>query len=181
MRYRNIVISGEIGSGSTTLAKNLARELGFEYVSVGEIFRKIVKENNLPLITTLPPDWDFRTEKQLKERLEKEVGLVVEGHYQGWNTRNIPNTLRILVKCDPKIASRRVDKRTEDITETAEEIEKRKLKHQKVFRERYGNDDFLSPKFYHLVIDTTDKTIEQTLSEALSKFRQGSIRQDIDN
>lgn len=172
MKYTNITVSGQIGSGSTTLAKGLAQSLGFEYVSVGEIFRKLVAAKNLPLITSLPASWDYQMEKQLKKRLQNEEGLVIEGHYQGWNAKDLINTFRILVKCDPKVSAERVKQRTGNLPETPNEIAVRKQKHQQIFKERYGNDDFLNPKYYHLVIDTTYKSIKETLDLAISKFQE---------
>lgn len=172
MKYRNIVVSGDIGTGSTTLAKALAKELGFEYVSVGELFRKLVKENNLPLVTEVSADWDYQMEKELKERLQREEGLVVEGHYQGWNARDIRDCLKILLKCSNEVALNRAQGRSSSHSETSEQIEERKEKHRQVFRKRYGNDDFSNEKFFDLVIDNTNRSVEDTVKEAIWVFNQ---------
>lgn len=168
--FKNIVVSGDIGSGSTTLARELAKKLGFEFVGVGELFRKVVLEKNLSLVTELPPDWDYQMENELKERLKKEEGLVVEGHYQGWNSKNLAGVFRILVKCDPNVAHHRVVNRSYTHDETIGEVEKRRQKHRDVFKKRYGNDDYLDEKFFHLVIDTTSKPIEKCVKESLNAF-----------
>ena len=33
MKYRNIVVAGDVGTGTTTLAKSLADKLNFKYIS----------------------------------------------------------------------------------------------------------------------------------------------------
>ena len=45
-----IAISGPAGSGKTTYAKRLAKELGLRYVSAGRLFRKMAKERDLSLV-----------------------------------------------------------------------------------------------------------------------------------
>ena len=39
-----ISITGDLGSGKSTVAKQLAKDLGFDYISTGTIFREIAKE-----------------------------------------------------------------------------------------------------------------------------------------
>lgn len=41
MKYRSIAIDGPCGAGKSTLAKRLARELGFLYVDTGAIYRTV--------------------------------------------------------------------------------------------------------------------------------------------
>ena len=42
-----ITISGAPGTGTTTLARSLAAELGIRWVNSGELFRKIASEKNV--------------------------------------------------------------------------------------------------------------------------------------
>ena len=49
MKYKNIVICGDVGTGTTTLAKGLAEKLGWKYLSAGDFFRDYHKKHNIPL------------------------------------------------------------------------------------------------------------------------------------
>ena len=41
MKYRSIAVDGPAGAGKSTLAKALARALGFLYVDTGAIYRTV--------------------------------------------------------------------------------------------------------------------------------------------
>ena len=49
---RNITISGRIGSGATTLAVKLSKELGWEMLEGGQIMRRINKEVGADVVET---------------------------------------------------------------------------------------------------------------------------------
>ncbi|MCH7530079.1 AAA family ATPase, partial [Patescibacteria group bacterium] len=48
-RYRNIIVCGDVGTGTTTLSKELAKKLGWRHISAGNFFRKYFKKHNIPL------------------------------------------------------------------------------------------------------------------------------------
>lgn len=45
-----ISITGDLGSGKSTVAKQLSKDLGFDYVSTGTIFREIAKEYGIDVL-----------------------------------------------------------------------------------------------------------------------------------
>lgn len=45
-----ISITGDLGSGKSTVAKQLAKDLGFDYISTGTIFREIAKEYGIDVL-----------------------------------------------------------------------------------------------------------------------------------
>ena len=45
-----VTVSGPAGSGKTTFAEALAAELGYEYVSGGDIFRSLADERGVSLV-----------------------------------------------------------------------------------------------------------------------------------
>ena len=47
--FNNIVVSGEIGSGTSTLAQKLAGKLDWKFLSVGSLFRQYHLEQGIPL------------------------------------------------------------------------------------------------------------------------------------
>jgi len=169
MKYRNIVISGDVGTGTTTLGKNLAEKLGWQFLSAGEFFRNYAKEHNIPLWNkaAIPDDFEREVDTNLTQKLKNDKNFVVEGHYAAWFARDLPDVLRILLTCDREVANLRMLKREHTHVESVEEIEKRREGLFAKFKKLYSQENYEDPKLYNLVLDTTNSTIEETLQEAL--------------
>lgn len=174
MKLKNIVISGEIGTGTSTLAKGLTDKLGWEMISIGDFFRQYVKDHNIPLWDKLkvPEEWDYKMDSAFHKKLETEEHLVVDGHYQGYLSRDLDTVYRILLICDPQIAQKRILKRSHTHEETPETISKRRQGLRDSFKSLYGDADYFDPKLFHLVLDTGVIGQEETLEKAYSNFIQ---------
>ncbi|MCG3260126.1 MAG: AAA family ATPase, partial [Candidatus Heimdallarchaeota archaeon] len=61
-----IAVSGPHGSGKSTAARKVAESLGYEYVSAGELFRDMAKEENMSLE-------EFSKHAELKEEIDKYI------------------------------------------------------------------------------------------------------------
>lgn len=172
MLFKNIVISGEIGTGTSTLAKSLAEKLGWKMISFGDFFRQYVKEQNIPLWDKLkvPQEWEYKTDTEFHKKLETEENLVVDGHYQGFLSKDLDYVYRILLFCDPQIAQERILKRSHTHAETPETILKRRQGLRDSFKKLYGDADYFDPKLFHLVIDTGINDTEETLAKAFANF-----------
>ena len=175
MSFRSIAISGQIAAGSTTTARALAEKLNLEYHSAGDFFRKYFLEHNIPLYAKdqIPDEIDQKVDKQLTE-LAQKGGVVIEADYIGYFTRNIPHVLRVLLACDENERVRRAVSRVHTHKETAEEIKKRQEEIIKKFHKIYSKEDFLNPKFFDLVIDTTNTPPEEVVTNISNKFREKS-------
>jgi cytidylate kinase len=174
--YRNIVVCGDVGTGTTTLAKGLAKKLGWEYLSAGDIFRKYHKEHGIPLWdkASIPDELDKKVDTGFFEKMKKESGLVVDGHYAGWFAKDLKSVFRILLTCDKKVADDRIISRQATHQETPEQIEERRKQLRDKFKKLYSSEDYEDPEFFNLIIDTTNTSIEDTLSIAFQKFSQDS-------
>src|SRR5258708_9777383 len=144
MKLKNIVISGEIGTGTSTLATGLAEKLQWKMISFGDYFRAYVKENNIPLWNKLevPAQWEYKMDSEFHQKLESEEHLVVDGHYQGYLSRDLDTVYRILLICDPQIARMRILKRSHTHKETSETILKRRQGLRDSFKKLYGDTDY---------------------------------------
>ena len=171
--FRNIVIAGDVGVGSSTLGQNLAKKLGWEYRSAGDFFRAYAKENNLPLWdkASIPDEVDKRIDNELIDKIKNGKGYVFDTHYGGWFARNLPDVFKILLTCDRDVATQRILERKHTHDETPEEIEKRREGLYAKFKKLYSDDNYEGPKYFNLVIDTTNSTPEETLQTALKSFR----------
>ncbi len=169
---RNIVISGDIGTGTSTLAKNLADKLGWTVLSFGDYFRQYVKDQNIPLWDKMkvPPQWEHQMDQAFHQKLEKEEKLVVDGHYQGYFSRDLADVYRILLVCDDHLTEERILNRQHTHEETPETISKRRQGLKDSFKKIYEDADYFDPKLFHLIIDTRVNNEEETLQKAYSSF-----------
>lgn len=172
MKYRNIVIAGDVGTGATTLATALAEKLGWKFISTGEFFRSYALENDLKLWDkeSVPDEVDRRVDQKFLELMRSESGYIFDTHYGAYFTRDMPDIFKILLTCDRSIATQRMLSRESSHHETAEEIEKRRAGLYAKFRKLYGKDNYEDPKFFNLVIDTSTISPEKTLETALGKI-----------
>jgi len=186
-KIRNITISGRIASGSTTLAKGLANELGWKHIEGGDVFWEQVR-SRLHLDskdTNLRPDkedQDFDT--QLKKILADDKNLILETKLAAFNAQGIPGVFKILVVCEDEGQDKtdiRIDRllNREDITveEAKEEVVERENNDLDKWRNLYANGDpnwhYWDPKYYDLVVNTFSHNAEESLKfvlEALGRL-----------
>ena len=174
--FNNIVVSGEIGSGTTTLAQRLARKLGWKFLSVGSLFRQYHLDQGIPLWNKLavPLEFERKTDKTILEKLKKEKNLVVEGHYQGYLARDLVNVYKILLICDQKISLQRVLKRDHTHKETENEVQERSIQIELQFKKLYGGGDFRNKKLFNLIINTSEKNVQETVEIAFKAFLEAN-------
>ena len=173
IRFRNIVICGDVGTGTTTLAKGLAEKLGWKYLSAGDFFRQYQQEHDIPLWdkAAIPDDVEKKMDYEILGKMKNEKGYVFDSHYAGWFGRDLPDLFRVLLTCDKKTATQRIIDREGSERETPEEIEERRRQLRAKFKKLYSSDNYEDPKYFHLVIDTTSTDTNQTLAAAFSKLQ----------
>ncbi len=171
--YTSIVISGPIASGTSTTAKALSEKLNLDFVSAGDFFRKYALENNIPLYDKekIPDDLDQKIDGELTTRAQLG-GVVIDSHYIGYFTRQMPQVLKVLLTCDYKTRIKRALARVHTHIETEEDIKKREEGLDKKFRKLYAQENYIDPKFFDLVIDTTNTPTEKVVEEILSEFEK---------
>ncbi len=176
--YKNIVVSGDVGTGTSTLAQGLAKKLGWKYLTVGDIFRDYHKKHKIPLWNklALPDKLDKSVDRDFFEKMKKNKHIVFDGHYLGWFSKKLTYVYKILLVSDKKVATQRILEREHTHKEKAKEIEERRRQLRKKFRKLYSNDNYEDPKIFHLVIDTTNLSIEQTIQKALKAHRSVNQR-----
>lgn len=172
MKYRNIVISGDIGTGTTTLGESLTKKLGWKLLSFGDFFRSFVKENNIPLWDKLkvPPVWEYKMDGDFHQKMASGDKTIFDGHYQGYLSRDLADVYRILLVCDPQIAQERILKRNHTHVETVDTIAKRRQGLRDSFVKLYGKANYSDPKLFDLVIDTGKNNVDETAEIAYSEF-----------
>ncbi len=173
-----ITISGDLGSGKTTVAKLLAERLGYKYLSTGAIQRQIAGELGL---TTL--DLNLLSERQT------EIDDRIDGHTQrigqtdddyvidsrlAWHF--IPDSLKVFITVDEVIAAQRISgdasrESSEELVEPEAMVEKiraRRASEKRRFLDKYGID-YRDLNNFDLVIDSSNASVEEVAAIVLHR------------
>lgn len=130
-------------------------------------------EHKIPLYAKeqIPDDVERTIDSQLTDLAASEKGIVIDALYAGYFTRDMKRVLKVLLECDEKVRVKRAIERTHTHIETAEDVRKRDRAHDAKFRKLYAGENFLDPKFFDLVIDTTDTNAEEVVTKIISRFK----------
>ena len=174
MKYRSIVISGPVASGTSTAAKALAKKLGLKYHSTGDYFRQYFLDHNIPLYAKeqIPDDVDRKIDEKFTKLAESKKGVVIDSVYAGYFTRNMSHILRVLLTASQDQRTKRAVERTHTHKETAEDVKRRDRAHDLKFRKLYAKENCLNPKFFNLKIDTTNTPEEEVAKKISEEFKK---------
>ncbi len=176
-----ISIAGLPGSGKTTKARMLSERLGIPWYSVGALRGKMALERGMTIheLNALGEKEAF-TDKEVddyqKSLGERGESLIMEGR-MSWYF--IPQSFKVFLDCDPNEAARRVmnspkeDRADEpdytSLEEAKQSLMDRTASDQRRYQKYYGVD-FLDPKNYDAVIDTTNMTADESCAKILELF-----------
>ena len=169
-----VTIGGPHGTGKSTYAKRIAKQYRLRYLSAGQLFRELAREKGISLEelsrqAARSPEID----RLIDERSAAEAAkgdAVVEGQLAAWMARDHAQ-VRIYLKATDEARIGRIAQRDHLDYETAR---KRTIEREQIQRDRYkryyGIDvDDLS--VYNVVVDTSDRSVESTSAELMSKIR----------
>ena len=180
-----ITLSGNCGAGKSTVAKLLAEKLGYKFYSMGALRGKLALELGLTIdeLNKIGEEKEF-TDKKIdaiqKSLGRKENNFVVDGRLA---FHFIPHSLKIFLKVDPQVAAERLfkekqlkpelrpdEKTYESIDEAEKIVKQREQSDVKRYLKWYGVD-FLNPRHYHLIIDTSNLTPEEIVEKILDYLK----------
>ena len=175
-----IALAGDAGSGKSTVARLVAKKLGYKHYSVGDFMREIARKRGKTLLQISKlAESDSTIDEELDDMqitLGKEEDNFILDSRLGWHF--IPKAFKVFLKVDMKEAAQRIfnDKRhaeseNETLAATLANIKKRKSSELKRYKEYYKLNPY-DDKHYNLIIDTTGSTSQITadkLLEAVNK------------
>jgi len=174
-----ITITGNLGSGKSTVAKLVAQKLDLKHYSTGDFMRQMATERGVDLLELNKiAEKDKSVDKELDDRQIKlgktENNFIIDARL-GWHF--IPHSIKIFLDVTDEEAARRIfsDQRTTEkpyntIQEAMENIRKRRESEKKRYRELYGLD-YYDKKNYDLIVDTTKITAEQVAEKTVDFVR----------
>lgn len=160
-----ITVSGPHGTGKSTYAARLAKDLRMRHVSAGFLFRRIARENNLSLEDLGEKALeDFSIDKLVDERTVKEAekgDVVIDGQLSGWVMKDKAD-LRIYLTAPETIRLERIALRDKvNLEEARVQTEKRELVQSRRYLRHYGFH-VEDRSIYHIILDTSLGSIVDT-------------------
>lgn len=113
----NITITGDIGSGKSTVARIIAEQLNMNVIETGELYRKYSNEHGVDVLgQNKSDDWsiDRKIDNEIA-RLGKEVDNTIFVSRLAWYF--VPNAVNIYLTVNPILAAKRVSMNKERVSE----------------------------------------------------------------
>lgn len=159
-----ITLTGDLGSGKSSLAKRLCDYFQADYYSTGSAQRKLAEKRGVSTLelnrmAQSDPSIDREIDSIFESLSEDHKNYIVDSR-MAWHF--LPRSFKLRLTVDPEIGAERIlgdQKRTmegyEDVSEALEMIRKRKSSERSRFLNYYGVDTE-NEKNYDLIVDTTN-------------------------
>jgi len=172
-----ISITGDLGSGKSTVSNLLQKRLGYDYVYTGKIQREIAKRHNM---NTLELNKYSETHPEIDEEIDTTFKLLNDSNHLIVDSRLawffIPKSFKIFLKTDIEVSAQRISsdmwRETENYISQDEAIDKivaRKESEIKRYLNLYGVDCTDLSNF-DLIIDTSYITPEKVANIIISEY-----------
>ena len=161
-----ITISGLPGSGKTTVARLVARELGLEHVYAGEIFRRQAQRRGIPLADYLRmAETDESIDRDLDAQMlarARQGAAVLEGRLAAYMAEQAGTpALKVFLEASEGVRAERITGREGGAaTQRLHEIQEREASDHRRYLAIYGVD-YHDPGRYDLVMATDRQTPEE--------------------
>ncbi len=159
-----ITISGDIGSGKSTCGKLLRDQLGFKYLSTGDIQRRIAADMGistleLNLLSEKDKSIDKKIDDHTRALADSDENYIVDSRL-AWHF--IPSSYKVFLRCKDEIAADRIfndrnrisDENTRSIMLLLEKIKDRRQSEKRRFQSLYGID-FEDLSNYDQIVDSS--------------------------
>lgn len=171
-----ITISGLPGSGKTTVARLVARDLGLEHVYAGNIFRRQAEVNGLTLEEYLrraetDPSIDRELDRQMEARAARGQA-VLEGRLAAFMAdRAAADALKVFLAASEEVRARRISGREGGAaTQRLREIQVREASDHRRYLDLYGVD-YHDLTRYDLVMETDRRTPGEVAKAIVERAR----------
>lgn len=176
-----ITISGNCGSGKSTVSTLLAEKLNYTCYVMGDVMRQLAKEHNMDIVTFQEAiknthEFDHKVDNMIVE-LGKNNENIVFVSRTAWHF--IPDSFKVYLYVDEDEAAKRIFNDSVRINEkkynSIEEAKEFTIRRNKLEYDRYNKVygiDVTNFSNYDLVINTSNKGIEEVLNEIVEKYNE---------
>jgi cytidylate kinase len=178
-----VTISGRPGSGKSAVAKSLAHRLGLDHVSAGDFMRAMAGERGTTILElSRIAESDDEIDREIDARTvrlgEECDGFVMDARL-AWHF--LPMSIKVFLDVTPEVAAARIygagratENENVDSAATRRAIEARIASERQRYRDYYGVD-YLDSAQFDLVVDTSERTIEEVVDE-IAVFATGTAQ-----
>ena len=174
-----ITITGDLGSGKSTVSHLLKEYLQYDYIYTGSIQRQIANKHNM---TTLELNKYAETHPEIDEEIDATFRTLNESENLIVDSRLawffIPHSFKVCLQTELAVSIRRITDDAQRVNESytsiddaANQIMARKKSENKRYMELYGaNCDDLT--HFDLIIDTTLLTPDQVATQIITAYQK---------
>lgn len=181
-----ITLNGIPGSGKSAVGKRVAERLGYEFMSMGMLRRKMAEDLGITLEElNRRGEEDPSTDTVVDEYQEKlgreRDNLVIDGK-TSWYF--IPHSVKVFLTADYKTCARRImgDGRKveqfKSIDEAIASIKNRMASDNKRYMKYYSIEDAYDHAHYDLVVDTSHLTIDEVVRKVIDFVNVSSKKRE---
>lgn len=172
-----IVLCGRIGSGKSTIAQRIAKELGLKHYSDGDLIRALAMDKGVKLETFVKQRSDavdLIIDEKTRMIGKKEDNFIFDSRLA---FHFIPDAIKIFLEVSEEVGAERIFKhprKSEAPVKTTKELIKKNKERWETDRQRYKRlygVDINDMKNYDIVIDTTKRDVEDTVHEIQRALR----------
>lgn len=175
-----VTLSGDPGSGKSTLRALLAKELGYAEFYAGALIREMAQRKNM-LVEEFykslanDPQEEMELDKLQMEIIRAQKDIIVEGRIAPFLAPEVKK-FRLYLAVSPMEGARRQRMRKENAAFSIEEIrirtEERIATERVRYQSLYGIPDHLDKTKFDCVIETDGKLPKDTLQETVTRLRE---------
>ena len=177
---KHITITGELGSGKSTVAKLLAEQLDYSFFSTGDAHRMLAQQMG---ITTLQLNQkaltdrtiDDKIDDQIKKLAEEKTPFVIDSRLA---FHFIPSSFKVMLTVAPEVGAQRImqaRRSSESAYTSLQNCLKANTIRRKMEQERFiklYQVDICDKKNFDLVIDTTHQTPEEIAENIIFQYKK---------
>lgn len=172
-----ITLSGTLGSGKSTVGKELARRLNIPYISTGQIFRQLGQISSLDALqTNLEAEsnraLDDAVDNKVREHNQNTPDFVIDSR-MAWHF--VENALRVFLSVTPEVAAQRIMADRSRATEqyvsleaALDALQARRNSEIKRYKRLY-NVDIEDPSHYDMSIISDDAEVPDVVDLILRR------------
>jgi|ERR1044072_640341 cytidylate kinase len=174
-----ITIAGQIGSGKSAVCRQLHQQTNWEVISAGAIMRRAATRSGMSILqmneyATSHSEIDAEVDNYLIS-LRKGINSIIVDSRLAWHF--IPSSLKVYLVVDPYVGAQRIFEatRVDEKYPSVEIAYADSIERQRLETERYMelySVDCQSWHNYHVIIDTTHASPEQTAALILNKVKR---------
>jgi len=168
-----VTIGGPHGTGKSTYAKLIAKELKLRYTSAGQLFRDLARDKGITLEElSKQAAKSPETDRLIDERSAAEAAkgdVVIEGQLAAWMAKDLAH-VRVYLTAPEDVRISRIARRDHLEYEVAR---KQTLERERMQRDRYRRYygiDIGDMSLYNVIVDTGDRSVESTSADLMSKI-----------